>query len=148
VLAVVLALLALPGTVAAQENSAGGSSAFGPLAPTGPVTSSDEQPQPQPQPAQQPQPQLPASSGDEMLGTPEVLAFVGIEILLLGALGVAIAREGGGGRISRRGRHARRAQPPRRKRGATHSRAGLKAPPPPPRRRRAKAARRAKAGRR
>jgi hypothetical protein len=78
-----------------------------------------------------------------MLNATELLAFLGIEVLLLGGLGVAIAREGGGvGRQARRARHARRARPARRNRGATHSRAGANAPPLPPRRRRAKAGRR------
>jgi hypothetical protein len=139
-IAIALALLAVPGGAVAQGGSAPGSSPFGPLAPSTPSVPPDEQPQ-QPQ---QPQPQIPvAEKSDEMLSTTELLAFLGIEALLLGGLGVAIAREGGGvGRRARRARHARRARPPRRNRGATHSRAGAKAPPPPPRRRRPKAGRR------
>jgi hypothetical protein len=139
-MAIALALLAVPGGAVAQDSSAPGSSPFGQLAPSTPPVPSDEEPQ-QPQ---QPQPQLPAAeTSDEMLSTTELLAFLGIEGLLLGGLGVAIAREGGGvGRQARRARHARRARPPRRNRGVTHSRAGAKAPPPPPRRRRAKAGRR------
>lgn len=136
-LAVALALLAAPALAVAQSDSAPGGAAFGPLTPSTPPVTPDVQPQ-------QPQSQLPAAeTSDEMLSTTELLAFLGIEALLLGGLGVAIAREGGGvGRQVRRARHARRARPPRRNRGATHSRAGAKAPPPPPRRRRAKAGRR------
>lgn len=138
--AIVLALLGMPGVAFAQVAPPPGESAFGPVAPTIPGDAADEQSQV----PQQTPPQLPVNdASDETLGAIELLPFVVIEVLLLGALGVAIARDGGGaGTRTRRRRHARRALPPKRRRGATHSRGGSKAPPPPPRRRRAKAGRR------
>lgn len=140
-----LALLTVPATAVAQDGSAAGGSPFGPLGPSAPSSPPAEDP-PQPQQPPQPLPQAPVTeASDEMLGTTEVLVFVAIEALLLGALSMAIAREGRGiRRAARRGRHSRRAQPPRRKRGAVHLPAEANAPPPPPRRRRAKA----RAGRR
>jgi hypothetical protein len=137
---VAVVLLTAPSSAVAQGSSPQESSAFGGLAPLAPPAAPAQQPQ-QTQP--QPQSQVPIPEArDEMLGTGEVLVFVGIEMLLLGALGVTIARDGGGGGHAPRARHARRTRRRRRKRGETHSRAGARVPPPPPRKRRAKAGRR------
>jgi hypothetical protein len=135
-IAVAIALLAVPGAALAQQEG----SAFGPLAPTVP---SEEPQQPQAPGQSQLPPVMPFSEPTNgPLSMSEMLVFLVIEALLLGAIAVAIAREGGGlRRRARRQRHARRARPPARNRGATHLTTGAKAPPPPPRRRRPKAAR-------
>ena len=91
---------------------------------------------------------------DDNLGTMESIALGSIVVLLIGGVGIAIAREGrkldGGARRKRRGRRLARVTGAR-KRGSPSARPGAragdrrdgaKAPPPPPRKRRPKAKRR------
>jgi hypothetical protein len=142
---VAFALLAVPAAAAAQEGSA-----FGPLEPSGPLSAPDEPAPTQPlAPAPSaPMPLAPPPEDNE-LNVMESLAFAGIAVLLLGGVGVAIAREGRElGRRDRRAQRTRAAALRRRGAPGCRPRAGVKAPPPPPRRRRGKARRRAKTTRR
>jgi hypothetical protein len=142
----VVALLALPAAGGAQQPGAPPStqqpSPFGPPAPVGP------QPEPEPPPPPPPPPGV-ETDDDDSLGGMETLALAGIAVLVMGAVGVAILREGR--RMERRNRRARRARrsarpadPRKRRTGAVAAtaRGNVKAPPPPPRKRRAKAKRR------
>jgi hypothetical protein len=103
---------------------------------------------------EEPEPAPPPEADDQALGTTETLALAGIALLLIGAVGVVIAREGG--RLRRGARRRRRARRTRRRReqrrgGVTPlrstapvgaGRGDAKRPPPPPRKRRSKAKRR------
>jgi hypothetical protein len=118
---------------------------FGPLAPSGPTPTQEA-----PEPAQ------PPSEDDGDLGTGESLGLAAIAAVLIGAVFIAVTREGR--RMDRKARQAHRGR--KSKRGArpadlhkgstTAARAGAggdrrsqgKRPPPPPRKRRPKAKRR------
>jgi hypothetical protein len=135
-------LLALPAPAMAQSNDP-----FGPLAPSAPP--------PEPEPAPAPQPV--AEEDDGFLGTTEALGFAAITALIVGAVFVAIRREGrrmerAAKRAHRQRRSKRSARPADLHKGRTATAAasgaagergaGGKRPPPPPRKRRAKAKRR------
>ena len=144
-IAIALTLLALPAPAVAQSGSP-----FGPIDPSGPVT-------PPPEPEPPPEPPSSVEEDDGELGTTESLGLAGIAALIIGAVFVAITREG-----RRMDRQARRAHRKRRAKGGgrpadLHRRATVgasagrangdrrtdaKRPPPPPRKRRAKARRR------
>jgi hypothetical protein len=143
-IAVASCLLALPAPAMAQS-----SDPFGPLAPSGPPA-----PPPEAEPPPQPQAQ---QEDDGFLGTAEAVGFAAITALIIGAVFVAIRREGR--RMDRRAERAHRqrrskrsARPGDLRRGRTATaaaagaggerRADAKRPPPPPRKRRAKAKRR------
>jgi HAMP domain-containing protein len=130
-------LLALPPAAVGQT-----SDPFGPL-PSDPVPPEQPEPTPPPEPVDE----------DNDLGTAESLGLAGLAAIVIGAVFVAILREGR--RIDRRARQAHRGRRGRRsarptdlQRGtaatatAGEPRAGAKRPPPPPRKRRAKAKRR------
>jgi hypothetical protein len=142
-IAVATCLLALPAPAMAQTNDP-----FGPLAPSGPPPAPPE-PAPQPQPA--------AEDDDGFLGTTEALGFAALTAVIIGAVFLAIRREGRrmdqrAKRAHRQRRSKRSARPGDLHRGRTATaaaggangerRADAKRPPPPPRKRRAKAKRR------
>ena len=143
-IAVASCLLALPAPAMAQSNDP-----FGPIGPSGPGT-----PPPEPEPAPTPQPV--AEEDDGFLGTTEALGFAAITALIVGAVFVAIRREGrrmdrAAKRAHRQRRSKRSARPADLHKGRTATaaasgaggeRGGGKPPPPPPRKRRAKAKRR------
>jgi hypothetical protein len=139
-IAVASCLLALPAPAMAQSNDP-----FGPLAPSAPP--------PEPEPAPQPV----AEEDDGFLGTTEALSFAAITALIVGAVFVAIRREGrrmerAAKRAHRQRRGKRSARPADLHKGRTATAAasgaagergaGGKPPPPPPRKRRPKAKRR------
>ena len=141
-IAVASCLFALPAPAMAQSNDP-----FGPLAPSAPP--------PEPEPAPAPQPV--AEEDDGFLGTTEALGFAAITALIVGAVFVAIRREGrrmerAAKRAHRQRRSKRSARPADLHKGRTATAAasgaagergaGGKRPPPPPRKRRAKAKRR------
>jgi hypothetical protein len=137
-IAVASCLLALPAPAMAQSTDP-----FGPLAPSAPP--------PEPEPAPQPV----AEEDDGFLGTTEALSFAAITALIVGAVFVAIRREGrrmerAAKRAHRQRRGKRSARPAdlHKGRAATAAASGAagerggKRPPPPPRKRRPKAKRR------
>jgi hypothetical protein len=141
-IAVASCLLALPAPVMAQSNDP-----FGPIGPSAPA----------PPPEQEPPPQPAAEEDDGFLGTTEALGFAAITMLIVGAVFVAIRREGrrmdrAAKRAHRQRRSKRSARPADLHRGRTATvgasgaagerRADAKRPPPPPRKRRAKTKRR------
>jgi hypothetical protein len=140
-IAVAIALLALGGPAMAQTGDP-----FNPVDPSGPLT---------PPPEPEPPPQQPVAEDDDELGLTESLALAGIAALIIGAVFVAITREGRRmerRRRAHRGRKSRRGAAPAdlHRRSTTAARAGAtgerrseaKRPPPPPRKRRPKAKRR------
>lgn len=141
-IAVASCLLALPAPAIAQSTDP-----FGPIGPSAPA------PPPEPEPAPQPV----AEEDDGFLGTTEALGFAAITALIVGAVFVAIRREGrrmdrAAKRAHRQRRSKRSARPADLHKGRTATAAasgaggersaGGKRPPPPPRKRRAKAKRR------
>ena len=142
-IAVATCLLALPAPAMAQTNDP-----FGPIAPSGP---------PPPPPEPEPEPQPVAEDDDGFLGTAEALGFAALTAVIIGAVFVAIRREGRrmeqrAKRAHRQRRSKRSARPADLHSGRTAAaaaggasgerRADAKRPPPPPRKRRAKAKRR------
>jgi hypothetical protein len=144
-IAVASCLLVLPTPAMAQS-----SDPFGPLGGGAPAT-------PPPEPEPPPQPDAQQEEDDGFLGTAEALGFAAITALIIGAVFVAIRREGRrmdrrAERAHRRRRSKRSARPADLHRGRTATaaaggaggerRSDAKRPPPPPRKRRAKAKRR------
>jgi hypothetical protein len=143
--AIALTLLVLAAPATAQTGTP-----FGPLDSSGPVT-------PPPEPEPPPEPQSSIEEDDGELGATESLGLAGIAALIIGAVFVAITREGR--RMDRRARRANRKRQAKRggrpadlhRRATVGATAGrtngdrrtdAKRPPPPPRKRRAKAKRR------
>jgi hypothetical protein len=141
-IAVASCLLAVPAPAMAQSNDP-----FGPLGPSAPPAPPEQEAPPQPV----------AEEDDGFLGTTEALGFAAITALIVGAVFVAIRREGrrrerAAKRAHRQRRSKRSARPADLHKGRTATaaasgaggerRAGGNRPPPPPRKRRAKAKRR------
>jgi hypothetical protein len=152
--AVATCLVALPAPAMAQSGAPAQQpgNPFAPLGPTGPVT-----PPPEPEPAPAPMPQPTAQDDDGFLGTTEALGFAALTAVIIGAVFVAIRREGR--RMDQRAKRAHRQRRSKRSArpadlhsgrtataaaggGTGERRADAKRPPPPPRKRRAKAKRR------
>jgi hypothetical protein len=140
-IAVAISLLAQAAPVMAQQ----GGDPFGPLAPSEPTA-----------PPEAPEPAEPPSEDDDDLGMAASLGLAAIAAVLIGAVFVAVTREGR--RMDRKTRQAHRGRKAGRgarpsdlhRRSTTAGRAGGggdrrsdgKRPPPPPRKRRPKSKRR------